>query len=221
MQRLQLPSPVALVVACAATVFLLGTTALRTEAQERAQHSAFAAGDVIPVHLDEELSSDQSRRGDRFTATVDADPSSYRHLRGAVVEGQVTEAKPRKGDQPGRLRLAFTRLRTRHGHTYPIHGSVIGLDNHSVEQRDGGLLVAKPGEKKKYLEFAGIGAGAGALVSVLGSGKLKLENVLIGGLLGAGAAQLTKGKTETRDVKLKKGTRIGVRLDSRFDYESY
>ena len=205
------------------TMLVLGAAySLNTPAaaQGRVHHTSFRAGDVIPVRLDTTLASDKSRRGDRFTTSVDSDKDGYSYMRGAKIEGVVREASPRRGDHPGMLDLSFTRLRTRDGKTYPLSGSIIGLENGEVEHRDG-ILVAKTTDKKKHLEYAGIGAGVGALANLLGGGKLKLENVLLGGALGAGAAQVTGGSKQIHDVNLKEGTKMGVRLDRPFNYQNY
>lgn len=189
-------------------------------AQGRVHHTSFRAGDVIPVRLDTKLASDKSRRGDRFTTSVDSDKEGYSYMRGAKIEGVVRKASPKQGNQPGMLDLNFTRLRTRDGKSYPLSGSIIGLENGEIERKDG-ILVAKTTDKKKHLEYAGIGAGVGALANILGGGKLKLENVLLGGVLGAGAAQVTGGSKQIHDVNLKEGTKMGVRLDRPFNYQNY
>src|SRR5947209_682870 len=65
-------------------------------------------GTVIPVRLDDSLSSDNSSRGDPFTATLktDYDSGSYLGLpSGTRIEGTVKEARPRQGRDPGMLEL--------------------------------------------------------------------------------------------------------------------
>jgi hypothetical protein len=71
--------------------------------------------------------------------------------------------------------------------------------------------VAKSRSKNNTSKYVAIGAAGGLLIgSVLG------KNV-VGGLLGAGAGYLLgknkDKKREQRDVVLKEGTELGVRLD--------
>ncbi len=181
---------------------------------QRTQLSTFDAGTVIPVKLQRELNSKKNEKGDRFTAVVKADADGYSGLpEGTVVEGVILQAKAKEGKEPGVLDLAFRSIQLPSGKTYDIDGSVIGLDNKSVERTSDGRLVAKKKGKNNRLVYAGYGAGAGALVGLLTGGKLKLENILVGGALGYLAGSLEKGKSEVSDVTLKAGTEMGVRLE--------
>ena len=172
------------------------------------------AGTVIPVTLDRPLTSNGNVRGDKFTATVKADTPGYLGLPvGSVIEGTVMEAKPKAGNNPGVLDLAFNRIRYPNGRTYAITGSTIGLDNKSVEKRTDGRIVAKSSIKNNRLTYVGYGAGAGLLASVLSGGKLHLENIGLGAGLGYLFGSLEKNKKTPNDVNLKVGTQVGVRLD--------
>src|SRR5579871_5476541 len=122
-------------------VFVTGTVSA-----QRVHTISLSAGTVLPVKLNEALSSNKSQRGDRFMANVE-DRKGYGALRGAKVEGVVTSTVPKKGDRPGKLELSFSRLITPNGKSYAIRGSVFSLDNKSVETRDDGRMVAKPGHR--------------------------------------------------------------------------
>jgi hypothetical protein len=202
-------------VAGALSVLSLSVTPTLALAQtQRARLATLESGTVIPVKLQRELSSKNNQRGDTFTAVVKADADGYSGLpEGTIIEGTIREAKRKEGSNPGTLDLAFRRIRLSNGRAYDIEGSVIGLDNKSVDRKSDGRLVAKPASKNNRLVYAGYGAGAGLLVGLLANRKLKLENVLIGGALGYLAGSLEKGKQEPRDVTLKSGTEVGVRLD--------
>jgi hypothetical protein len=181
---------------------------------QRTQLTTFDVGTVFPVKLQRELNSKKNEKGDRFKAVVKADADGYSGLpEGTIVEGVVLQAKAKAGKEPGVLDLAFRSIQLPSGKTYDIDGSVIGLDNKSVERTSDGRLVAKKKGKNNRLVYAGYGAGAGALVGLLAGGKLKLENILIGGALGYLAGSLEKGKSEVNDVTLKEGTEMGVRLE--------
>lgn len=131
------------------------------------------------------------------------------------MEGVVTEATPKRDKKtPGVLDLDFRRLRTPDGNSYALTTGLIPLDEKSVETRDNGRIVAKPGAKREDLKYVGYGAAAGALFSLLGNrGRISIENILLGGLAGLGAGQIIKGPQEARDVQLKPGTEIGLRLE--------
>jgi len=188
-------------------------------AQSRAV--SLEAGSVLPVKLDDALSSKNSRKGDTFTATIrnDADTEYYRLPTGTRVEGVVRDARSQRDKDPGVLDLEFRRLRFPDGKSYAIEGSLIGLDNKSVEKRSDGRLVAKPGHKTDRLTYVGYGAGAGLIVGLLT--KHGLEDTLIGGGLGYLFGSLQKGGSDPKDVSLKQGTELGVRLDRQVSLASY
>jgi len=178
------------------------------------------AGSVIPVRLNDKLSSSESQKGDTFTATVrSGDSEDWGLPEGTKVDGTVTGARPQRDKDPGVIEVSFQKVRLPDGHTYPIEGSLIGLDNKSVDRRSDGRLIAKPGHKNDRLTYAGYGAGAGLIVGLLT--KRPLEDAILGGLLGYGFSALQKGQSDARDVVLKPGTELGVRIDRQATFTSY
>jgi len=178
------------------------------------------AGSVIPVRLNDKLSSSESQKGDSFTATVKSgDGEDYGLPEGTKVDGIVTGARPQRDKDPGIIEMSFQRVRLPDGHSYPIEGSLIGLDNKSIDRRSDGRLIAKPAHKNDRLTYAGYGAGAGLVVGLLT--KRPLEDALLGGLLGYGFSTLQKGHSDARDVVLKPGTELGVRIDRQAVFTSY
>jgi len=177
-------------------------------------------GTVIPVTLNDELSSSRSQVGDRFTANVDTSRDAYNSLlNGAVIEGVVRDVEPQSGKDPGTLKVAFTRLRLLDGSSAVISGTATSLDSKNLTVDSNGLFTAKSGTKDQSLTYAGIGAGAGALISLLGGGKLKIEDLLIGGGLGYVAGQIMKQQNQqVHDVDLKPGTPMGVLLGNSVMY---
>jgi len=178
-------------------------------------------GTVIPVKLEDKLSSDNSQPGDPFTATVKADSNgTYLGLpAGTRIEGIVKDARPQMDRDPGVLDLSFRRVRTPDGRSYPIQGSLIGLDSKSVERTNDGRLVAKPGHKNDRLTYVGYGAGAGLIVGLLT--KKPLEDTAIGAGLGYLFGALDKSNNNPKNVVLKPGTEMGVRVDSRMTVSGY
>jgi len=191
-------------------------------AQAQSKSVSLTRGTVIAVHLQDSLSSNESQKGDRFVATVD-DSSSKSDWRsdalpaGSTIKGYVRSVSAREGKHPGMLDLAFDRVVLPDGHGYSIQGSLISLDNKSVTKDKNGRLIANKAHSNNRLTYVGIGAGAGALIGLVTSRKHVVEDSLLGAGAGLLFGALEKGKSPS-DVKLKAGTQMGVRLDSRLAY---
>lgn len=171
------------------------------------------AGTVLPVRLDQELSSTNSRRGDTFTASLRQDETeTYAGLPwGTKVEGRVVTARPRNGNNPGVLELDFTYLRLPDGSRKAIAGSLISLDSSSVVRRDDGTIVVRPDKREDRLIYAGVGAAGGLIVGLIT--KKPLEGTILGGILGYLYGENKLRNQEANNVVLKPGTEFGVRLD--------
>ena len=128
--------------AAALAAFIVGT-ATGVRAQSAHLGAMMAPGTVVPVRLNNGLSSSRSRIGDRFTANVVANRSGYARMRGMVVEGVVTDAAPKDGRKPGVLRVSFRRLYGRTG-AYRIHGGAVPLTGAHVNMGQAPYSV-KPG----------------------------------------------------------------------------
>lgn len=194
---------------------LLLPITLALPAQGQRNRTTLESGTVIAVKLNDALNSKDARKGDAFTATVNnGDGNNNAGLPdGTKVEGVVRSAEAKSGKEPGKLDLDFTRLVLPGGHSYPINGTPIDPGGKNVTRKNG-RLVAKPGNNgPSRLTYVGIGAGAGLLVNVLTHRKGTLVDTLIGAGLGYGAGSVIKSGKSTRDVDLKVGTKMGVRLD--------
>ncbi|HZT44035.1 MAG TPA: copper amine oxidase N-terminal domain-containing protein [Chthonomonadaceae bacterium] len=189
---------------------MIGATIPGAGAQVRTVR--LSSGTVIPVKLNTTLSSKDAQQGDTFTATVPSDQSGdYDLPPGTEVLGEVHDVRPQEGNNPGLLDLSFTQIRLPDGRTEPIQGSLIGLDTSSVTHTHDGRLIAKPDKQNKRLVYAGYGAGAGLIVGLLT--KHTFEDLLLGGGLGYLFGSLQHNQSNARDVVLKSGTELGVRLD--------
>lgn len=197
---------------------LASVTPIAAEGQKRAPVALLEAGTVLPVRLDSPLSSRESREGDTFTAKLHAeDRKNYSGLPfGTILEGTVRSARRQRGDEPGMLNLDFHRVRFPDGRSYPIQGSLIGLDEKSVTRTNDGRLVAKPAHRNDRSAYVGYGAGIGLIAGLFR--KRPLEDTLLGAGLGYLLGATQKTRTEPRDIVLKAGTELGVRLDGRFRY---
>jgi hypothetical protein len=187
-----------------------------SSSQRTGDQVALEPGTVIPVKLNDELSSNNSSEGDTFTARVDTSREAYNSiLNGATVQGEVTQATQKNGNNPGTLQVKFTRINLPDGTTYPIDGKPTSLDSKNLKVNSDGTFQVKNYNKNQSLTYAGIGAGAGALLSILGNhGQIKIEDLLLGGGLGYGAGELLKNK-QVHDVDLQPGTSMGVLLGDR------
>lgn len=169
--------------------------------------AALPVDTVLQVRLNDTIGSDRSRPGDRFTATVEA-PSLPS---GTLVRGVVIGVTPADRETSGRLAVDFRALELPSGRSVPIAGTPTALDSNSVRTTGGGRLVANSHSKAKIGKHIGFGAAGGLLI-----GSLVGKNV-VGGLLGGGAGYLLgkhhEKKAEYRNVVLKDGTELGVRLD--------
>jgi len=203
----------------ATTLCAVGAAAPVVQAQSTTRYNDdinLAPGTVIPVTLNTQISSADASEGDTFTATVDTRREAYDSmLRGATVDGAVKHVTQKEGKNPGTLELTFTRLHLADGTSYPISGKPTSLDSKDLKVNDDGVLQSKVDQKKQDTTYAGIGAGAGVLLGALNGGKIRLENILVGGGLGYAASQLLKGQQQVHDVVLKPGTPVGVLLDDR------
>lgn len=149
---------------------------------------------AIHVRLDQTLSSNQSRPGDHFEATLSqpivvGDKTIIPE--GAPVEGLVVDAQHSgRLKDTARLELALESVRV-NGKSYEIH-----TGSHT-------LVGGK--HKKRNLEWIGGGAGGGALIGAAAGGG---EGALIGGPIGAGLGTVAAMFTGRKDVRLPAETRL-------------
>lgn len=173
------------------------------------------SGVVVPVTLDNTLSSASSHRGDHFTTTVVSQTAGDSEFPpGTKIEGVVTEVQPKTGDKPGVIDVSFRRALLPDGSRVALQGSLTSLDNSSVDNSTPGRITAKSSSSNK-LKMIGIGAGAGYVIGHL----LLKQNGALSAILGAAGGYLLGGNKEsTHDVTVNNGTKLGVRLDSGVTY---
>ncbi len=175
------------------------------------------SGTVIPVTLDNSLSSKDNQRGDKFTGTVKYGNDDSGLPEGTRIEGVVQEAIQSDRDQPGVLDVDIRRMIFPDGTSKAITASLYSLDGKATQRNDG-RLTATSDKSKDRLKWVGIGSGGGLLV-----GALTKHNELFSTLLGAGAGYLFNefgNKPKPGNVTLKQGTSFGVRLDKSVEVSS-
>lgn len=154
---------------------------------------------ALTARLEHTLSTERSRTGDEFRATLD-EPVVVDGLiiadRGAFVEGRVVEAR-RAGRIEGRsfLSLELTRLQTDDGQWIDLSTSTHAEEGRSTAKKD----------VKRIGIAAGIGAAIGAIA---GGGKGAAIGAGVGAGTGAGAAAVKRGEA----VVLRPETRLSFRL---------
>jgi hypothetical protein len=198
-----------------------GALTLAAIGAARADRVILEPGTVIPVRLNDKLSSKTSAPGDTFSATVrEGDRwSDYGPLPvGTRILGVVDMARPRSGDEPGALRLQFTQFRLPNGKTYPMVGRLIALDDHSVIRTRDGRLVAKPTRSNEPLTYMGYGAGAGFVLGAI-TGR-PVRGTIVGGAIGGLIGAIAGSHPRVHDVVLNPGTQMGVVLTRRASYSA-
>jgi hypothetical protein len=153
---------------------------------------------ALRISLDQTVSSNQSRPGEHFAATV-VDPIVVDGRtvipEGARVEGMVIDARP-SGRLRGRaeLRLGLESVEV-NGTEYDVRTTTFNEVGRNHKKRNWALI--------------GGGAGGGALIGALAGGG---KGALIGGPIGAGAGTAVAFFTGKKDIRLPAETHITFRL---------
>ena len=194
--RYSLLSGVILTVVSAA--LLTAVLAMTDASPNRAAPVTVAEDTPIHVTLDQALSSNRSRPGDHFDATVSkpivvGDKTVI--PQGARVEGLVVDAQ-HSGRLMGRARLMLA-LQT------------VEVDGRNYEIRTASTHRIGGNHNKRNLAWIGGGAGGGLLIGALAAGG---KGALIGGPIGAGAGVATAYLTAKKNIKLPAETRLTFRL---------
>ncbi len=174
---------------------------------------------VVKVKLDQDISSATATVGQPISATVVSEQNGDSEFpSGTKLTGEVVAVSPKDGNNPGTLDLRWSRAILPGNQAVALDGTLIGLDNDSVQQVASGRVVAKGNVKKSSdtLKVVGIGAGAGFLL-----GKVLKQNSTLSAVLGAAGGYLydrSKNKGRVSDARLAAGTELGVRLRNSVSY---
>ncbi len=174
--------------------------------------SVISVGTTLRVRLETDLSSKESRVGDRFTATV-LDPEQYE---GARVTGHISSIK-KSGRVEGRtsMSLTFDSIETRSGSRGTMRAELVRVydpDAESSKRVDEEGTVESSSRGKQTLKRSGIGAAAGAVLgAIVGGGKGAAIGLIVGGAAGAGSIAIEGSK----ELELPSGTELLIRVTSR------
>jgi len=173
---------------------------------------------IVPVTMDTPISSATARVGQTFTATVVSERIGDSEFpAGTKIEGMVTEARPKQGDQPGVLDLDFRTALLPDGTTVPLEAQLSSMDSKDITQSNG-RIVAKAGKGQSTgdkLKVVGIGAGLGFVL-----GKVLDKNTTLTTILGAAGGYLYGNSRDKKasEAVVARGTKLGVRLNRAVAY---
>lgn len=172
---------------------------------------------VIPVTLDQTLSSATNHKRDTFTVTVRSQQDGDNELpRGTQISGVISDVQRKANGQPGMLDVTFRQALLPDGQKIALQGSLVSLDEKSVNQTSDGRIVTRNTKSKDRLKFIAIGTGAGLII-----GKLT-DHTLLGGVIGAVAGYIYSDRKAAKsvDVTVKAGTVFGVQLDRELAFKA-
>jgi len=170
--------------------------------------------EIVPVALDNSLSSMYNHAGDTFSATVtSSDTEGYAGLpAGTRIEGHVAAVEPMTEDMPSALDLAFDRIVLPDGQTLALDGSLTSLDDTYTMESDDGTFEAQ-GDAMTYpkMVFVGYGNDTGTLVGL--DSDLTLDAAVLTDSLSGLQMEVPPDARVPVDITLPAGTTFGVRID--------
>jgi hypothetical protein len=168
-------------------------------------------GTQLVAVLNENLSTKQSRDGDRFTLTVRS-PSRYE---GATIDGHLARVG-RSGQISGRAEMSFEfdTIRQREGRVFDFAGyieSIRPTNDDTVRVDNEGRVQDESDQTGRTVTRTGIGAAVGAVIgAVAGGGKGAAIGAAVGAGVGAGSVFI-QGRN---DLDLMSGTEFTIRVSA-------
>jgi hypothetical protein len=164
-------------------------------------------GTQLVAVLNNQLSTQNVREGERFTLTVRS-PGQYD---GATIEGYVASIE-RSGRVTGRsqLTLDFDTIRLRDGRSYRFAGilEAVRTPTGEVVRIDNEGAVRESDQTNKTVTRTAIGTAVGAIIgAITGGGK----GAAIGAVIGAGAGAGSVYVQGRNDLELDAGTEVTIR----------
>jgi peptidoglycan hydrolase-like protein with peptidoglycan-binding domain len=163
-----------------ALFFALGATALGQRLV------TVPGGTVVPLRMETGLSSNSSRVGDRFTATVLRSvlvDGRTALPEGVKVEGHVTGiSSGDRGRGQGSIAVTFDRIVLANGSAIPIDATLTPLSEEGRRRMEQDVRSQEGvGRTRRAVVFLGVGGGANATIGVAGAGA---ETTTVGAVLG-------------------------------------
>lgn len=163
-------------------------------------------GTELVAVLNNDLSTQNVREGERFTMTVRSGQYD-----GATIEGSVVSIN-RGGRISGRseMTLDFDTIRTRDGRSYRFAGILesVRTTNGDVVRVDNEGAVRDSDQTNKTVQRTAIGTAVGAIIGAIAGGG---KGAAIGAVIGAGAGAGSVYVQGRNDLDLTAGTELTVR----------
>jgi hypothetical protein len=164
-------------------------------------------GTQLVAVLNNDLSTQNVREGERFTMTVRS-PGQYD---GATIEGSVLSVE-RSGRVTGRSQMTFDfdTIRLRDGRSYRFAGILesVRTPNGDVVRVDNEGAVRDSDQTKTTVTRTAIGTAVGAIIGAIAGGG---KGAAIGAVIGAGAGAGSVYIQGRDDLNLTAGTEVTVR----------
>ena len=164
-------------------------------------------GTQIVAVLNNELTTQNVREGDRFTLTVRS-PGQYE---GATIEGIVSSIE-RSGRITGRsqITLDFDSIRLRDGRSYRFAGilEAVRTPDGEVVRIDNEGAVRDSNQTTQTVQRTAIGTAVGAIIGAIAGGG---KGAAIGAVIGAGAGAGSVYVQGRNDLELDAGTEVTIR----------
>jgi hypothetical protein len=164
-------------------------------------------GTQIVAVLNNELTTQNVREGDRFTLTVRS-PGQYE---GATIEGIVSSIE-RSGRVTGRsqITLDFDSIRMRDGRSYRFAGilEAVRTPDGEVVRIDNEGAVRDSNQTTQTVQRTAIGTAVGAIIGAIAGGG---KGAAIGAVIGAGAGAGSVYVQGRNDLELDAGTEVTIR----------
>ena len=164
-------------------------------------------GTQLVAVLNNDLSTQTMREGERFTMTVRS-PGEYD---GATIEGSVINVN-RSGRITGRseMTLDFDSIRLRDGRTHQFAGilEAVRTPSGEVVRVDNEGAVRESDQTNKTVTRTAIGTAVGAIIGAIAGGG---KGAAIGAVIGAGAGAGSVYVQGRNDLQLSAGTEVTIR----------
>ncbi len=164
-------------------------------------------GETLVAELNDDVSTESAREGDRFTLTV-RQPSSFE---GATIEGRVS-AVQRSGRVTGRsqMTLNFDSIHLRDGRLYRFAGILESVKTAQAEtvRIDNEGSVRDDNQTTKTVQRTAIGTAVGAIIGAIAGGG---KGAAIGAIVGAGGGAGSVYVQGRDDLQLTRGTELTIR----------
>jgi len=163
------------------------------------------------LRMNETVSSERSRVGDRFKATV-VTPVYASGVEvvpaGSIVEGRVTSSSAaRTRGREGRVAVVFDTLVLPDGTRHRLDGVLTEVQDDRKAQVDAENQVSGRSSETRNIEYVGGGAVGGAILGgVIGGGKGAGIGAAVGAGAGVAGAMLNKGNA----AEMRSGTEMGM-----------